>query len=297
MGNSSTKEKKHVRSQTRRRSALSGPSVDPEAAKSWEKKVIPKEKSVRSRIQKAIDGNDLFMHLSKGEKSDLVDCMFEKTAASGETIIVQDDEGDNFYILGAGTADVFVDGNKVHSYASGDSFGELALMYGTPRAASIIATQDCTLYAIDRDTYRNMLMASVMKHRQLYETTLAKVKIVQDLDPYERSQMADALENAEYTAGEVIVKQGDIGDTFFVLMSGGCSVTVDGSEVKGLTAPDFFGEIALVTGKPRAATVTAKTAVTCARLDRTRFERVLGPCENVLRRNMQNYEKFKADTQ
>jgi cAMP-dependent protein kinase regulator len=64
-----------------------------------------------------------------------------------------------------------------------------------------------------------------------------------------------------------------------------------------LKTADFFGEIALLTHKPRAATVTAKTAVTCAKLDRERFERVLGPCEDVLRRNMENYEKFKAADQ
>lgn len=58
-------------------------------------------------------------------------------------------------------------------------------------------------YAIDRDSYRHILMASVMKQRETYEKALAQVKIVQDLDPYERSQMADALQSCEYKAGEV----------------------------------------------------------------------------------------------
>ena len=62
-----------------------------------------------------------------------------------------------------------------------------------------------------------------------------------------------------------------------------------------LGTADFFGEIALLTGEPRKATVVAKGGVTCGSLPRERFERVLGPCEEILRRNMDNYRQFKAE--
>lgn len=94
---------------------------------------------------------------------------------------------------------------------------------------------------------------------------------------------------------QAIITQGEEGEDFFIILTGECSVTIDGNEVGTLKEAEFFGEIALLTHKPRAATITAKSEVTCAKLDRTRFERVLGPCEDVLRRNMENYEKFKAE--
>mmetsp|Transcript_11120 Transcript_11120/g.33276 ORF Transcript_11120/g.33276 Transcript_11120/m.33276 type:complete len:275 (-) Transcript_11120:187-1011(-) len=273
--------------------------MDPEEAAKWTKKVVAKSDDVVAAIQAAISSNDLFIHLTKSEKQDLVDCMFETNAASGDSIIVQGDAGDNFYVLGFGEADVFVDEKKVHTYNPGDSFGELALIYGTPRAASIVATADCTLYGIDRDSYRAILMSSVLKHRKMYEVALANVKIIQDLDGYERSQMADALQTVEYAEGEDIIRQGEEGTEFYIILDGECTVTVnkDGTSetVNTLSQSDFFGEIALITHKPRAATVTATKATTCARLDRDRFERVLGPCEDVLRRNMENYEKFKEN--
>ena len=53
-----------------------------------------------------------------------------------------------------------------------------------------------------------------------------------------------------------------------------------------------LGEIALVLNRPRAATVVAKGQLKCVKLDRQRFERVLGPCVDILRRNIQQYNSF-----
>ena len=58
------------------------------------------------------------------------------------------------------------------------SFGELALIYGTPRAATIKARTDVKLWAIDRDTYRRILMGSTIRKRKLYESFLEKVSIL-----------------------------------------------------------------------------------------------------------------------
>lgn len=57
------------------------------------------------------------------------------------------------------------------------SFGELALIYGTPRAATVKAKTDVKLWAIDRDTYRRILMGSTIRKRKLYEEFLSKVNI------------------------------------------------------------------------------------------------------------------------
>jgi cAMP-dependent protein kinase regulator len=58
-----------------------------------------------------------------------------------------------------------------------------------------------------------------------------------------------------------------------------------------LTSGGYFGELALLTHKPRAATVNARGNVVCAVLDVGAFERLLGPCKTVMERNFQNYEE------
>eukprot|EP01092_Planopodium_desertum_P013211 TRINITY_DN6303_c0_g1_i2.p1 TRINITY_DN6303_c0_g1~~TRINITY_DN6303_c0_g1_i2.p1 ORF type:complete len:238 (+),score=24.19 TRINITY_DN6303_c0_g1_i2:38-751(+) len=99
--------------------------------------------------------------------------------------------------------------------------------------------------------------------------------------------------------GEVIVRQGERGDIFYIILEGEVSVTQKQSdgvtrEVARLKTSDYFGEIALLTERPRAATVTSVGPVRCVQLDRARFNRVMGPCEDILRRNMEEYNKFMA---
>ena len=66
----------------------------------------------------------------------------------------------------------------------------------------------------------------------------------------------------------------------------------DSQEVGVLGPSDYFGEIALMLDRPRAATVTATGPLKCVKLDRARFERVLGPCSDILKRNIQQYNSF-----
>jgi cAMP-dependent protein kinase regulator len=63
-------------------------------------------------------------------------------------------------------------------------------------------------------------------------------------------------------------------------------------QIATLHKSDYFGEVALLTNRPRAATVVAVGTLKCIGLDRERFNRVLGPCENILRRNMENYNRY-----
>lgn len=63
-------------------------------------------------------------------------------------------------------------------------------------------------------------------------------------------------------------------------------------EVSKLGPSDYFGEIALLFDRPRAATVKAKGPLKCVKMDRYRFERVLGPISDILKRNVAQYNSF-----
>lgn len=104
--------------------------------------------------------------------------MFPVVHRASEAIIRQGDEGDNFYIIDEGEVEVYVNNVPVVVLGEGCSFGELALIYGTPRAATVIAKTDCKLWAIDRDTYRRILMGSTIRKRKMYEEFLSKVSIL-----------------------------------------------------------------------------------------------------------------------
>ncbi len=88
--------------------------------------------------------------------------------------------------------------------------------------------------------------------------------------------MADALEAVSFKDGEEIVRQGEQGDDFFIILEGTAVVTQfrkEGErpeEVGRLGPSEYFGEIALILDRPRAATVTSKGPLKCVKLDRAR---------------------------
>ena len=73
---------------------------------------------------------------------------------------------------------VFVNNEQVTTIGEGGSFGELALIYGTPRAATVRAKTDVKLWGIDRDSYRRILMGSTIRKRKMYEEFLSRVSIL-----------------------------------------------------------------------------------------------------------------------
>merc|ERR1712018_581939 len=282
----------------RRRGAISAEPINEEDAASYVKKVVPKDYKTMASLSKAIAKNVLFSHLDENERSDIFDAMFPSNAMPGEIIIQQGDEGDNFYIIDQGEVEIYVGGEKVLSIGEGGSFGELALIYGTPRAATVKAASDVKLWGIDRDSYRRILMGSTIRKRKMYEEFLAKVSILENLDKWERLTVADALEAVSFEDGDVVVTQGESGNDFFIILDGSAIVTQfrnegdEGVEVGRLGTSDYFGEIALLLDRPRAATVTARGPLKCVKLDRGRFERVLGPCSEILKRNIQQYNSY-----
>lgn len=288
----------HAQGPVRRRGGISAEPVTEEDATSYVKKVVPKDYKTMAALSKAIAKNVLFSHLDENERSDIFDAMFPVTFLPGEVIIQQGDEGDNFYVIDQGEVEVYVNNELVVTIGEGGSFGELALIYGTPRAATVKAKTDVKLWGIDRDSYRRILMGSTIRKRKMYEEFLSRVSILENLDKWERLTVADALEPVSFEDSETIVRQGEPGDDFYIIVEGSAQVKqkrAEGEEpreVGRLGPSDYFGEIALLLDRPRAATVVACGPLKCVKLDRARFERVLGPCADILKRNISQYNSF-----
>lgn len=118
------------------------------------------------------------------------------------------------------------------------------------------------------------------------------------MDNYERSKLADAIKEANYSPNEYVIKQGDFGNNFYILISGEAvaTKTLPGTTTEEVVmhykSGDYFGELALLSDEPRAANVIAKTQLKVAVFDRMSFKRLLGPLEDILKRNMANYKNF-----
>ena len=136
-----------------------------------------------------------------------------------------------------------------------------------------------------------------MRKRVHFEQILESIPLLQSMSHYERTVLADAFEEQFFAAGSEIIHEGDSADEgyFYILTEGECSATqldTDNAshEVRHYTEGGYFGELALLHGHERRATVHAVTDCKCILLDKFSFERLLGPVKEILARDAQNYD-------
>jgi len=210
----------------------------------------------------------------------VVGAMKEVVAKPGQRMVNQGDAGDFLFVIESGTLNCLIKTSEgtekvVKTCESGDVFGELALLYNCPRAASVEATSSCILWQLDRDTFSHIVKEAAQKKRSRYDTFLVKVPLLCAMDAYERSQLADALRGESFSAGDIIVSQGEHGQKFYIIEEGCATASKGNQQVMELNPGDYFGELALIRNQPRAATVTCKSDVKVLSLDGKSFKRLL----------------------
>nr|XP_033815407.1 cAMP-dependent protein kinase type II-beta regulatory subunit isoform X3 [Geotrypetes seraphini] len=291
-----------------RRASVCAEAYNPdEEEDETESRIIhPKTDDQRNRLQEACKDILLFKNLDPEQMSQVLDAMFEKLVKCEEHVIDQGDDGDNFYVIDRGTYDIYVKcdgaGKCVGSYDNRGSFGELALMYNTSRAATIIATSPGAVWGLDRVTFRRIIVKNNAKKRRMYENFIESLPFLKSLELSERMKVVDVIGTRIYRDGEQIISQGDGAESFFIVESGEVRITMkskskpDGEdneavEIARYSRGQYFGELALVTNKPRAASAFAVGNVKCLVMDVQAFERLLGPCMEIMKRNIANYEE------
>jgi CRP-like cAMP-binding protein len=244
-----------------------------------------KDKAQVKLINEAVKDNVLFMNLEPAHKKAIIDEMYTMDVKKSANVIVQGDIGDLFYVVEKGCFNIFVNSKKVAERGAGTSFGELALMYNTERAATCTAQVDSKVWVIDRYTYRRVVTDMSEKKFGIYVSFLNKVELLAPLANYEREKIAEALEEVKFGPGEEVIKEGENGDCMFIVYEGEVSIykTVEGSvtELAKCKRGDFFGERALLKDEPRAASIKALGPLTLLKLDRNAFKLLLGPLEDI----------------
>lgn len=263
-----------------RRTSVSAESIAVDDEASEPLPVYPKTADQLRRIRVSIANNFIFRDLDEEQETGVLSAMQEKKVIPDEVVIRQGDVGEWFYCVEAGLLHCYIRpeplppawlsehpesatyekfsqpgyhpdfGKKVAECREGSSFGELALMYGHPRAATVLAIEPSTLWALDRITFRTIILKAAHRRRTMYEQFLSSVDLLTSLEPEERSKIADALVSKVYLDGEAVVRQGDMGDTFFFVEEGEAVVTKSrrGSngetsevEVRRYRKGDYFG--------------------------------------------------------
>lgn len=271
----------------------------------FQAKIVEKDNATKLLIRELLSKSILFMNLEESDMNIIVNAMDVKHVKKGEQVIKQGDDGFELYVVGSGQlrctkrfpetpeTDTFL-----KDYSTGEYFGELALLYNASRAASIFAINEATLYTLDRECFNYIVKDAAIKHREKFEKFLSEVELLSSLSVYERSKICDCLQVAIFEPTQRIIREGEKGNTFYLIIEGEAQA-LKVNPVNGQEEPVFdykekmyFGELSLLKDTPRAASIVAKTKVKVASIDRNSFKRLLGPLEDILKRNAEKYKKF-----
>nr|O42794.1 RecName: Full=cAMP-dependent protein kinase regulatory subunit; Short=PKA regulatory subunit [Colletotrichum trifolii]AAC04356.1 cAMP-dependent protein kinase regulatory subunit [Colletotrichum trifolii] len=293
-----------------RRTSVSAESLKPSADTydNWTPPVHDKTNEQLSRLKTAIAGNFLFSHLDDEQSAQILGALIEKPIPAKDIkVISQGDAGEYFYVVEKGSFDVYVNekgtlqpgpegmGEKVGTIQAGGSFGELALMYNAPRAATVISAEPgCTLWALDRLTFRRILMESTFLAAACTRTSSEKFPCCRH-SHHMSAQKSPTRWKLRSTPLVRRLSRRETRVTRFTCSRwrGRCLPGEMAREsVKHYSKGDFFGELALLNDAPRAASIVATTDVKVASLGKSAFQRLLGPVEGIMRRT--KYDDIKT---
>jgi len=209
----------------------------------------------------------------------------------GAVIIKQDEEADSFYLITSGTVEIIRErANRqpqtIAILKSGDHFGEIGLIEGIKRTATVSAsdTAPVDVLVMDRATFSDFVTASELTEEEIALVVKQRMqslelsKALPTLNPDELAHVSPQFKPLTFAAGEIVIRQGDPAEWFYILVRGRCEVidhhpdgydkTIDWRE-----PGEYFGEIGLTQNQPRTATVKAgpDTEIEVMALDRESF--------------------------
>jgi CRP/FNR family cyclic AMP-dependent transcriptional regulator len=286
----------------------------------------PVEGVLRSRQLESLERTPLFQALPRRHRGRVADLAELRRYAGGTAIVRTGDPGDSFHVMLEGEALVVTPTGQEHRLSAGDHFGELSLIDGAPRAATVTAAGEVTTGRISRADFQRLLadepalavallpgMALVVRdllradaqcipdHGQVGDwragaeegATEAEGQILEGRDalgwllmvrhvgafealPEEHvRRIARFITVDRYADGSTVTLAGSRGDSLHIILNGHARVRTPSGHTRGLEADDCFGELSLLDGAPRAATVSAIGELTTAKVTRTDFQKLL----------------------
>lgn len=240
-------------------------------------RVVPKTKEEVDWLLECVAHNVLFSGLDIRTRKNVINCMYKEKVAEGVELINQGDcNAETFYIIESGKFAIEIDEKEVDCYDKGKCFGELALMHDAPRAATVRALEDSVIWTMERHAFRNVLKYGDEKAHKQRVSWLSKVDLLKNLTWRQLGMISTAFEERSYKKDEVIIKDGDSGDRFYMIMQGEVVWKTSSGE-NGRRGPgEYFGERALINNTTRNATITAVCDSVCLELQKSDFLELLG---------------------
>ena len=221
-------------------------------------------------------------YLLRDKSADIINSSLDKltliTFNEGAQVYKEGDKADYFYIIRSGvfqlTSTTTPTSNKTLN--AFDTFGELVLLEGTKRTHSVKCIENGSVYALDGKTFQTIVKN--INHKELKDRLefITLVPLVNSIDSVQLNSLAHSMYKFDYDMGDYVIKEGDIGDSMFIIREGEVNCMKEGVVKRVLKSKDFFGEYAVLFDIPRTMSVIAKTKITCYQISSCVLKETLG---------------------
>ena len=247
---------------------------------------MDKNEQIYEVIEKAIDSQTAFGELlTAEEKQTLIDYGAVHSAVTGEVLCKQGENDRRVFIIVMGEVEISEgkDENQVvlAHLKRGEVFGEISALFESPRISNVTVTKPSVLLIVPGSTFekvitgRSELYNAILDRykNRLTETALRSVDLFRHLEKEALKPLIEASSIVGIPEGGVIVSEGESGDYFYIIIRGTARVSheLGGSTINLalMHAGDYFGEWSVITGAPRAATVSAMNRVDTLQIERS----------------------------
>ena len=260
---------------------IRGEAVEPADQPLLEERFAGVPGGFKENLPKISSGLPLFKDLSSPQLREMIIDSSIHVKNSGDVVFEKNEHTDSFWSIVSGSVEIEVGSSRRVTLAVGDFFGEMGLISGRRRTATVRAATEGTLLLETPRRQILKLMASVVSvKRSLDEVFMLRALQTSIFPEVDRSFLEALVKRASmktFKKGDVLFKEGDVGDLLYVIRKG--SVKISRSNRAGvdvaqtyISAGNYVGEMALISAedRPRSATVTAAVAcetITIAKSD------------------------------
>lgn len=272
----------------------------------------PEQTELIARALKANVNLNTIAHLDDERIKAITAVMWKEDISSGQKVVTEGDlQADYFYVVQSGSFSITKEekrqsvaqalSQEMGTVEAGGSFGELALLYFAPRAATITAKSDASVWVTARQQFKEVLLKANEGEAKANVQHIQKCNVFKALKDGEQKQLAEAMHEMTFAKDETIFEEGEAGTQFFLLIAGKVAVIKGGKEVSQLEATpaqaQYFGEKALETNAPRAATIkVVSDSAKALWIDKESFEMLLGSMADLEKRGRDGNAEVKVVT-
>jgi CRP-like cAMP-binding protein len=265
---------------------------------------LNKEETLLERKLQFVTQLDLLHNLPTEARNQVASKMTQQSVRAFDSIIEKGTVGKEMHFIVAGAVEIFVDegAEPMATLGEGQFFGETSLLTNKMRNADVRAAENTTLFVLSKDDL-NAVIETNPELKEILQNAverrsdptaasvdepllqrniglLSTVDILHNLPKLVLSQLASALSTRRVSAGEYVIKRGDVGEEMYLVVSG--EATVTNALENPLTKPlsikrgEFFGELALLKQEKRSADVHAKTDMELLILTKHHLDSAIG---------------------